>query len=328
MPEKRFVGRGDLPEDPTRKVDDPLKDPAGYSASDELANAVNVALSLRMPLLVTGDPGTGKTQLAFRIAAELGFGKVLRFDTKSSSVATELFYQFDSVRQFTQSQLNAATQRRLPQATDFVRWHAMGLAILRTLPPDSSDLARLGDSHPRHDAPMRSLVLIDEIDKAPRDFPNDLLNQMENYEFFVPELQMHFAASRNAQLAPVVLITSNSERQLPEAFLRRCVYHHIEFPKDAHELHHLLEPRLKAIQLAEVATRDAVQRFFRLREDRGFSRAPSTSELLDWLRALRSEGFFESGAQARQKEVLLATAGTLFKTREDLSRALDLHFAA
>lgn len=302
---------------------DAMKDPTGYRSGPELARAVNVALTLRMPLLVTGDPGTGKTQLAYRMAAELGLGPVLRFNTKSSSTASELFYTFDTVRQFAQSQLEAAAGRALPDARQFVRPQALGRAILSALEPAEVE-TQLGPGH-RHAQALRSLVLIDEIDKAPRDFPNDLLNQIEEREFHLPELGAHFRAPE--ALAPVIVITSNSERQLPEAFLRRCVYHHIEFPKDLDELQQILGQRLQSLQLNSARMTDALQLFFRVREEKAFSRAPSTSELLDWLRALKAHGLQEDQPLQQQGAALMAAAGSLFKTREDLDHARRL-FAA
>ena len=298
-------------------ADDAMKDPGGYRAGPELSQAVNVALALRMPLLVTGDPGTGKTQLAYRIAAELALGPVLRFNTKTSSVASELFYTFDTVRQFAQSQLEATAGRPLPDPRQFMRPQALGRAILSALPPDEVE-HQLGTGH-RHDRALRSLVLIDEIDKAPRDFPNDLLNQIEEREFHVPELGAHFRAPE--ALAPVIVITSNSERQLPEAFLRRCVYHHIEFPKDLDELQQILGERLKSLSLGSARMTEAVQLFFRIREEKAFSRAPSTSELLDWLRALKAHGLQDGQPLQGQGGALMAAAGSLFKTREDLDHA-------
>ena len=321
---EQFRGRGSIaPVDhASAATTDPLKDPAGYIAGQDLARAVNIALALRMPLLVTGDPGTGKTQLAYRMAAELGLGPVLRFDTKSSSQANDLFYQFDSVRQFAQSQLKAAAREPLPAPQEFIRWQAMGLAILRAQAPDAPALKGLGTAHPGHTRAMQSMVLIDEIDKAPRDFPNDLLNQIENREFHAPEIGGHFVAP--AAQAPVVLITSNSEKQLPEAFLRRCVYHHIEFPKDREELQEILGERLRSVPLGENSVNAAVKLFFRIRDDRGFSRAPSTSELLDWLRALAAAGLDDKVPLEQQPKVVAAAAGSLFKTREDIERARNL----
>ncbi len=309
---------------------DPLRDPAGYRAGPELANAVNVALALNMPLLVTGEPGTGKTQLAFRIAAELRLGEVLRFDTKSSSQAHDLFYHFDTVRQFGQSQLHAMKGEPLPAPAGFLRLHALGTAIVRTLPPDEV-AAQLGTAFkppPGAALAQRSLVLIDEIDKAPRDFPNDLLNQIENMGFSIPELGLQFQAPRatpdERSRLPVVLITSNSERQLPEPFLRRCVYHHIEFPADRDALQTILDARLAGVPVAQPAFRDAVDFFFTLRGHARIGKKPSTSELLNWLRVLHERGVAPAEPLAAQAALVLGTLGSLLKARDDIVLARGL----
>ena len=320
---ERFRGHGPISSterNPLLTDVDPLRDPQGYRAGPDLANAVNVALALQMPLLVTGEPGTGKTQLAYRLAAELGKQEVLRFDTKSSSQANELFYQFDTVRQFAQSQLNAASGKPLPAAHEFLRIAAMGHAILRTLDPKEV-AAKLGSS-PAHAAPVASVVMIDEIDKAPRDFPNDLLNQIENLEFTIPELGCSFKARR--EFAPIVIITSNSEKQLPEPFLRRCVYHNIEFPSDQAEIEAILGARLQRLQLGGVAYKEALEFFFKLRAHTALAKKPSTSELLDWLQALTKAGFVMDRRFAEQRPVLEACIGTLLKTAEDVKLAKAL----
>lgn len=316
-PFEQFKGRGQIPG--RAPSADALRDPAGYLASPALANAVNVALALGMPLLVTGEPGTGKTQLAYRIAAELGFDEVLRFDTKSSSLAQELFYHFDSIRQFAQSQLNAAAGRPLPHAREFLRLNALGEAIVRALPPN--DVARrLGLS--REGAARRSLVLIDEIDKAPRDFPNDLLNQIEDQSFYVPELGEPFQAP--PELKPLVVITSNSEKQLPEPFLRRCVYHHIEFPQDGEELQAILGARLSRLRLRGRAFDEALAFFFTVRKDPRIAKKPSTSELLDWLRALHAARADAARPLVDQPVIAQAALGSLLKTREDQQHGTHL----
>lgn len=299
---------------------DSLRDPQGYRASKELANAVNVALALQMPLLVTGEPGTGKTQLAYRLAVELGKTEVLRFDTKSSSQANDLYYHFDSIRQFGQSQLNAAAEKPLPDGREFIRFSAMGQAILRTLDP--ADVEKRLGSALRHDKPTASVVMIDEIDKAPRDFPNDLLNQIENLEFSVPELGHTFSANR--KLAPVVVITSNSEKQLPEPFLRRCVYHHIEFPSDQAEIEAILGTRLERLHLDGVAYREALALFFKLRANATLIKKPSTSELLDWLRALSRVGLVLETPLAQQRPLLETCLGTLLKISDDVKIAKSM----
>jgi MoxR-like ATPase len=313
---ERFRGEGPIDgadDNPLVTSADPLRDPRGYRAGADLANAVNVALALQMPLVVTGEPGTGKTQLAYRLAVELGKREVLRFDTKSSSQATELFYRFDSIRQFAQSQLNAASGQPLPDARDFLRMEAMGLAILQTLDPAQVEAA-LGPRF-RHREALQSVVLIDEIDKAPRDFPNDLLNQVENLEFSIPELGETPVADR--RLSPIVVITSNSEKQLPEPFLRRCVYHHIEFPSNRAEIEAILGARLSRLQLSGIAYSEALDFFFKLRAHAGLGRKPSTSELLDWLRALSIAGLEADRRLAEQQPVVHTGLGALLKSSDD-----------
>src|SRR5215475_5318615 len=180
-------------------------DPFGpYILLPQLATTVNVALALNQPLLVTGEPGCGKTALAWAVAVQLGC-RVLEFHTKSTSTARDLLYQIDSLRRFHDASTGDARAR---DASAYLAYRALGEAIR---------------------SPTATVVLIDEIDKAPRDFPNDLLNELDRMEFDVPELPDD--QRRKASVArPIVIITSNSERQLPLPFLRRCVFHHIEFP--------------------------------------------------------------------------------------------------
>ena len=263
-------------------------DPAFYRADPHLVSAVNVALLLGQPLLVTGDPGTGKTQLAHAIAWELGFGeRAIPFETKSTSSAKDLFYTYDALRRFR----DAYDRERKLTELDYIKYNALGEAILKA--NDRKDVEHLLPAtfdHPGE--PRKSVVLIDEIDKAPRDFPNDLLSEIEDMFFRIPELENQSAKALD-EYRPIVVITSNSEKNLPDAFLRRCVYYHIPFP-EADRLREIVALRVDEVVHADDAgVRDAVSLFGLLRaEDTPYrlTKKPATAELIGWINALRGAG--------------------------------------
>lgn len=285
-----------------------------YLPDASLIQAVNIALLLEQPLLVTGEPGTGKTQLAYSIAAELNLGDVLRFDTKSNSTYRDLFYHFDSLRSFRDAQSRIEGKTSL----DYITYNALGKAILLANAESAAGPYVRGFVH--GGKPARSLVLIDEVDKAPRDFPNDLLRELEQMYFEIPELNAQIRA--DPEFRPVVIVTSNSERQLPGAFLRRCIYVHIDFPQPE---------RLKDIvteRLGEGFPRngkmlgEAVRLFYEIRSDAlNLRKKPSTAELLGWLLALQHRLPDPDSPLDSNREFVLNSLGCLIKDPEDMRDA-------
>jgi MoxR-like ATPase len=360
----RGVRQGSDPQLP--KIDkDRMRAQSGYLAGPGLAAAVDVALRLGMPLLLTGEPGIGKSQLARSLAWELNLGEPLRFVVKSDTVAQDLFYQFDTV-----GRLHAANSKvREPDLLEFIRFNALGKAILYTY--ESAALqAQLGAAfqalqHERRrdevsDAPRRSVVLIDEIDKAPRDVPNDLLAEVEDMYFRIaeyvppkddPARTLEFRVPRHAGgLHPIVVITSNSEKSLPDAFLRRCIYYHMEFPKftddplaeapagegDDAELtvQDIVASRLhrRYQNGAHALVSDAIDLFRFLREH-ARERKPGLAELLNWLDYLLPKEGAHKAELARLKTLPLdqwpasckrGIAVTLLKNKTDQSELEEL----
>lgn len=265
-----------------------------YLLSDEIATAVNVSLALGQPLLVTGEPGCGKTALAWAVAAQLGTD-VLEFHTKSTSVARDLFYVVDTLRRFHDASAHLEEAR---DASRYLKYQALGEAIRSR---------------------RTRVVLIDEIDKAPRDFPNDLLNELDRMEFSVPELTP--PVRHQAQVQHFVLITSNSERRLPPPFLRRCTYLHLPFP-EPELLARIVAAHTRDLELASSFIALAVERFGQLRRLEDLSKPPSTGELIAWVRVLARLG-------QDQEELASAPLGelpaleTLLKTHEDHKRMAE-----
>jgi MoxR-like ATPase len=292
--------------------------PQDYIAEPGLVNAVNVALLLDKPLLLTGEPGTGKSQLAYSLSWELGLGEPLKFETKSTSTSKDLFYTFDTVGRFKSNQGEDA----LP----FLTYNALGRAIL--FANEESVVAKFLGQHVLHPGKHRSVVLIDEVDKAPRDFPNDILNELDFLRFSIPELGDGVIAAED-DFRPIMVITSNSEKDLPDAFLRRCTYYNIPFPKRD------LLKNIVALRLGEfTGSKDALlvltlDLFYDLRDSNQLRKKPATAELLDWLIALRGSGIGETPASMRM--AVQNTLSSLVKTAEDQEKAkgfVDRWFSA
>jgi MoxR-like ATPase len=258
-----------------------------YIATPDLMLAVNAAVTLQRPLLVKGEPGTGKTMLAEEVAAALG-RPLLQWHIKSTTKAQQGLYEYDAVSRLRDSQLGDA------HVGDIAHYIKRGV---------------LWDAFAA-DAP--AVVLIDEIDKADIEFPNDLLRELDRMEFFVYETQ----ATIKAQHRPLVIITSNNEKELPDAFLRRCFFHYIRFP-DKETMTRIVDvhfPNLKRNLL-----REALQVFFELREVPGLKKKPSTSELLDWLKLLLAEDIPADALRSQDKKVIIPPLhGALQKNEQDV----------
>ena len=270
-----------------------------------------MALMLGQPLLVTGEPGTGKTQLAASIAYELELPSPLVFNAKTTSVAKDLFYRYDALAHFHDSHF------RQGQLTieSYITYEALGLAILLSLP--SSDVGRFLPGELRARRPTRSVVLIDEIDKAPRDFPNDILNEIEHLTMEVRETGDKFTTS--PEYRPILVLTSNSERTLPDAFLRRCIFYHISFPNRA-RLKEIVSRRLKPDDQFTAAILDnALQHFEEIRS-LALQKRPATAECLAWLTLLQEMQIDPGNLQPGQAEALSLSYCVLAKNKEDAAK--------
>ena len=259
---------------------------AAYVATEELAVAVNAAVMLERPLLVKGEPGTGKTELARQVSAALGL-PLIEWHVKSTTKAREGLYEYDAVSRLRDSQLGDA------------RVH------------DVSNYIRKGRLWQAFQAEGRVVLLIDEIDKADIEFPNDLLQELDRMEFTVEET----GEMVRARHRPVVIITSNNEKELPDAFLRRCFFHYIRFP-DIETLKAIV--RVHFPDIKDRLLTAALTQFFDLRETPGLKKKPSTSEVLDWLRLILAEDLSPEDRRAEPGAVLPKLHGALLKTEADL----------
>ena len=268
-----------------------------YIASRELQLAVNAAITLEKPLLIKGEPGTGKTMLAEELAKSLD-ANLIQWHIKSTTKAQQGLYEYDAVSRLRDSQLGDE------------KVHDIGNYIVK------------GKLWQAFDAEKRTILLIDEIDKADIEFPNDLLLELDKMEFFVYETQQLIKAKQR----PIVIITSNNEKELPDAFLRRCFFHYIQFP-DAQEMRQIVDvhfPEIKKILLNQ-----ALESFFDLRDVPGLRKKPSTSELLDWLKLLVAEDIPAEALQNKDgKQSIPPLYGALLKNEQDIHLFEKLVFMA
>jgi MoxR-like ATPase len=268
-----------------------------YIASRELQLAVNAAITLEKPLLIKGEPGTGKTMLAEELAKSLD-ANLIQWHIKSTTKAQQGLYEYDAVSRLRDSQLGDE------------KVHDIGNYIVK------------GKLWQAFDAEKRTILLIDEIDKADIEFPNDLLLELDKMEFFVYETQQLVKAKQR----PIVIITSNNEKELPDAFLRRCFFHYIQFP-DADEMRQIVDVHFPDIK--KILLNQALQSFFDLRDVPGLRKKPSTSELLDWLKLLVAEDISAEALQNKDgKQSIPPLYGALLKNEQDIHLFEKLVFMA
>jgi MoxR-like ATPase len=270
---------------------------ASYIATEDLMVAVNAAVTLERPLLVKGEPGTGKTVLAHEIAASLG-KPLIEWHIKSTTKAQQGLYEYDAVSRLRDSQLG---EERVHDIANYIRRGKLWDAFM---------------------ADEQVVLLIDEIDKADIEFPNDLLLELDRMEFFVYETKEVVKARQR----PIVIITSNNEKELPDAFLRRCFFHYIRFPDEEtmERIVHVHHPDLKKDLL-----REALTAFFEVRDVPGLKKKPSTSELLDWIKLLVVEDIPPEALKLKdKKDIIPPLYGALLKNEQDIHLFERLAFLA
>ena len=267
-----------------------------YVATTDLTMAVNAAITLEKPLLIKGEPGTGKTELAKQIANSLSL-PMLEWNIKSTTRAQQGLYEYDAVSRLRDSQLGDS---KIKNIGNYIKKGKIWESFI---------------------ADTKTVLLIDEIDKADIEFPNDLLQELDKMEFYVYETGELIAAKQR----PIIIITSNNEKELPDAFLRRCFFHYIRFP-DHSTLEKIVEihfPNIKKNLLNAALTQ-----FFEIRETPGLKKKPSTSEVLDWLKLLLSEDISPSELRNDTKNILPKLHGALLKNEQDVQLFERLAFMA
>ena len=268
-----------------------------YAATEDLRIAVNAAIALERPLLIKGEPGTGKTELAFQVADALKT-PLITWHVKSTTKAQQGLYEYDAVTRLRDSQLG---DERVKDVKNYIKQGKLWEAFA---------------------AKNRSILLIDEIDKADIEFPNDLLLELDRMEFFVYET----GETIKAMQRPIVMITSNNEKELPDAFLRRCFFHYIKFP-DIDTMNQIVDVHFPGIKKRLVE--EALRIFFEVREVPGLKKKPSTSELLDWLKLLLNEDMTPEMLRERDPRKLIPPLhGALLKNEQDVHLFERLAFMA
>jgi len=267
-----------------------------YVATDDLTIAVNAAVTLERPLLVKGEPGTGKTELARQVARGLGL-RMIEWNIKSTTKAQQGLYEYDAVSRLRDSQLGDA---RVNDVRNYIRKGKLWQAF---------------------EADEKVVLLIDEVDKADIEFPNDLLQELDRMEFHVYET----GETVTARHRPIVIITSNNEKELPDAFLRRCFFHYIRFP-DPETLRRIVDVHHPGLKEALLTT--ALTRFYEVREQPGLKKKPSTSEVLDWLKLLLAEDMTAEDLKRDGAAALPKLHGALLKNEQDVHLFERLAFMA
>ncbi len=267
-----------------------------YIAADDLNIAVNAAIALERPLLIKGEPGTGKTELAIQVAQSLGL-KLMEWHIKSTTKAQQGLYEYDAVSRLRDSQLG---EKRVHDIKNYIKKGKLWEAF---------------------EAGEKIVLLIDEIDKADIEFPNDLLQELDKMEFFVYET----SETIKARHRPIVIITSNNEKELPDAFLRRCFFHYIAFP-EADVLEQIVDVHFPDIKKNLV--REALTQFYEIRDTPGLRKKPSTSEALDWIKLLVSDDVDPATLREKSVNALPKLHGALLKNEQDVHLFERLAFMA
>ncbi len=267
-----------------------------YVATEDLKVAVNAAVTLERPLLVKGEPGTGKTELAKQVAEALGL-RMIEWNVKSTTRAQQGLYEYDAVSRLRDSQLG---EERVHDVKNYIRKGKLWEAF---------------------EADEKVVLLIDEIDKADIEFPNDLLQELDKMEFHVYET----GETIKAKHRPIMIITSNNEKELPDAFLRRCFFHYIRFP-DAETMKKIVEVHHPGIKEALLTA--ALTQFYEIRETQGLKKKPSTSEVIDWLKLLLAEDLSPEDIARNGADALPKLHGALLKNEQDVHLFERLAFMA